>query len=264
MSDSILKSILNELNKIEQTEDVRILYACESGSRAWGFPSQDSDYDVRFIYVRKPEWYLSIFDRRDVIERPISDLLDVNGWDLRKALNLFRKSNPPLLEWLQSPIEYMEQYGVIDRIRGVSSRTFSPKSCMYHYLHMARGNYRTYLQGERVRLKKYFYVLRPVLACEWIERYDTMPPISFDELLDRMIPDGSELKLVVLDLFRRKRAGEELDDEPRIDTINDYLEERLAHFEAAAASLEGAEGRLDSHLDSLFRSALHEAWSVKH
>jgi predicted nucleotidyltransferase len=104
----INKLILEQLEQIEQEEQVTILYACESGSRAWGFPSQDSDYDVRFIYLHKPEWYLSIYDKRDVIERPINNMLDINGWDLRKALNLFRKSNPPLLEWLQSPIQYKE------------------------------------------------------------------------------------------------------------------------------------------------------------
>jgi predicted nucleotidyltransferase len=100
------QQILEELKRIEKEEGVRILYACESGSRAWGFPSKDSDYDVRFIYIRPVDWYVSIYDKRDVIERPISDMLDINGWDLRKALNLFRKSNPPLLEWLKSTMPF--------------------------------------------------------------------------------------------------------------------------------------------------------------
>ncbi len=134
--------ITEQLDRLEREEQIRILYACESGSRAWGFPSQDSDYDVRFLYIRRPEWYLSIFDKRDVIERPISEKLDIGGWDLRKALNLYRKSNPPLLEWLQSPIRYSEKYGVAEQLRGIASLAFSPKSCVYHYFHMARGNYR--------------------------------------------------------------------------------------------------------------------------
>lgn len=260
MSD-IHASILNELNKIEQEEEVQILYACESGSRAWGFPSQDSDYDVRFIYIRKPEWYLTIFEKRDVIERPISDLLDINGWDLRKALNLFRKSNPPLLEWLHSPMGYSEKYTTIEQIRSVSPLTFSPKSCMYHYLNMARGNYRMYLQGEQVRIKKYFYVLRPVLACEWIEKYETMPPVEFDVLVDKFIPSGSELRQVVESLLVRKRSGEELDYEPRLNPINDYLEERLAYYEQSAGSMKGPNHQMDRQLDLLFRSTLLEAWS---
>lgn len=201
----IHENILLELGKIEREEQVRIVYACESGSRAWGFPSKDSDYDVRFIYVRPVEWYLSIFDKRDVIERPISDLLDINGWDLRKALNLFRKSNPPLLEWLQSPIPYFTKYSVAKQIRSVSPLSFSPKSCMYHYLHMAKGNYREYLQGEQVKIKKYFYVLRPILACGWIAKYNSMPPIEFDRLVEALIPEQSELRATVEQLLRRKK-----------------------------------------------------------
>lgn len=258
--NNIHRDILMELNKIEQEEQVRIVYACESGSRAWGFPSKDSDYDVRFIYVRPVDWYLSIFDKRDVIERPISNLLDINGWDLRKALLLFRKSNPPLLEWLQSPIPYYTKYTVAAQIRGISPLTFSPKSCMYHYLNMAKGNYRDYLQGEHVKIKKYFYVLRPILACGWIETYNTMPPIEFDHLMDALIPRGSVLRTTVELLLRRKKAGEELDYEPRLYAINDYLEERMAHFEQTAFALRQGEGARDEQLDELFRSALNEVW----
>ncbi|GMX61349.1 nucleotidyltransferase domain-containing protein [Paenibacillus elgii] len=252
--------ILEELCHIERQEQVRILYACESGSRAWGFPSKDSDYDVRFLYVRPVEWYLSIFDQRDVIERPISDKLDINGWDLKKALNLFRKSNPPLLEWLQSPIPYFEKYSAAERIRSISPLTFSPKSCMYHYLNMAKGNYREYLQGEQVKIKKYFYVLRPVLACEWIERFNAMPPMEFEMLVDRLVPEGSELKKVIRELVERKMAGDEMDYEPRINPINEYLEQKMNHFERAAVHLKSAEGGQAGELDRLFRTVLSEVW----
>ncbi|MCP3774454.1 nucleotidyltransferase domain-containing protein [Paenibacillus sp. MZ04-78.2] len=252
--------ILEELYQIERQEQVRILYACESGSRAWGFPSKDSDYDVRFLYVRPVEWYLSIFDQRDVIERPISDKLDINGWDLKKALNLFRKSNPPLLEWLQSPIPYFEKFSAAERIRSMSPLTFSPKSCMYHYLNMAKGNYREYLQGEQVKIKKYFYVLRPVLACEWIERFHAMPPMEFDVLVDRLVPEGSELKQVILKLVERKMAGDEMDYEPRINPINEFLEQKMNHFERTAVHLNSAEGAQARELDGLFRAVLSEVW----
>ncbi|WP_127531338.1 nucleotidyltransferase domain-containing protein [Paenibacillus kobensis] len=255
--------IQDQLNKIEQEENVRILYACESGSRAWGFPSQDSDYDVRFIYVRPVDWYLSIQDRRDVIERPISDQLDVNGWDLKKALGLYRKSNPPLLEWLQSPILYAEPYSVAEQLRSLSQQAFSPKSCTYHYLHMARGNYRMYLQGEQVKIKKYFYVLRPIFACEWIGRYGDMPPMAFETLLDRIVPADSELYEAVQQLLVRKKSGEELDYEPRIEAINDYVERSLPRLEAqaaAAAANQAADLKLDDRLDGMFRSALREVW----
>ncbi|SDE48493.1 hypothetical protein SAMN02799630_05529 [Paenibacillus sp. UNCCL117] len=258
--NSCHQQILTALERIEHEEHVRILYACESGSRAWGFPSKDSDYDVRFLYVRPEDWYLSIFEKRDVIERPISDMLDINGWDLRKALNLFRKSNPPLLEWLQSPIVYRENHAIAEQIRGLSSFTFSPKSCMYHYLHMAKGNYREYLQGERVKIKKYFYVLRPILACEWIEKHLTMPPIEFDRLVDAAVPRGSELKAIIGELLVRKKAGDELDYEPRITPINEYVEEKIAYYERTAAGMQTSDGGQDQQLDDLFRSVLEEVW----
>jgi uncharacterized protein len=256
----VRQQVLKELRRIEKEENVRILYACESGSRAWGFPSKDSDYDVRFIYVRPVDWYLSIFDKRDVIERPISDMLDINGWDLRKALNLFRKSNPPLLEWLESPIVYREEHKIAEQIRRLSAFTFSPKACLYHYLNMANGNYREYLLGEQVKIKKYFYVLRPVLACEWIEKYNTMPPIEFDQLVDQLVPKGTELREVVEGLLVRKRAGEEMDYEPRINPINEFLDQRIKYYEQAAAGMKTAEGAQGQQLDDLFRSVLREVW----
>ncbi|MFD0715498.1 nucleotidyltransferase domain-containing protein [Paenibacillus sp. GCM10027626] len=254
----ITRQIKEELRKIEQAENVKILYACESGSRAWGFPSQDSDYDVRFIYVRPVEWYLSIFNKRDVIERPISDMLDINGWDLKKALNLFRKSNPPLLEWLQSPIRYLESGPAASRIRELAAAAFSPKACMYHYLHMAKGNYREYLKGERVNVKKYFYVLRPILACAWIEKYAALPPLAFRTLVDELIPEDTELKKAVLDLLARKIAGEERNNEPRIEVINRYLEQQIAAIEQTAARMPAEKGIADEQLDNLFRDIV---WS---
>ncbi|WP_010277957.1 nucleotidyltransferase domain-containing protein [Paenibacillus senegalensis] len=253
--------IQEELRRIEEQENVRILYACESGSRAWGFPSRDSDYDVRFLYVRPVNWYLSIFEKRDVIERPIDNMLDINGWDLKKALNLFRKSNPPLLEWLQSPIVYLEQGSAAGQIRHISPAAFSPRSCLYHYLHMAKGNYREYLQGNQVKLKKYFYVLRPILACEWIEQYSELPPMRFQALVERLVPEGSELHSAIQTLLARKITGEELDYEPRVDCINEFVEERIAYFEKHASAMETAEGNQDQQLDELFRSVVREAWN---
>ncbi|MGO4529542.1 nucleotidyltransferase domain-containing protein [Paenibacillus sp. 2TAF8] len=259
--DQAMRDIIaRQLAQIEQEEQVRIIYACESGSRAWGFPSQDSDYDVRFIYVRPLEWYLSIEDQRDVIERPISDQLDINGWDIRKALKLFRKSNPPLLEWLQSPIQYDEQYSIAEQIRSLSPLTFSPKSCMYHYLNMAKGNFRDYLQGQQVKIKKYFYVLRPLLACGWIERYETMPPMAFDELVETLVPAGTPLYTEIHDLLRRKKAGDELDMEPKLPAIQAYITDQIAHVEQVAVGIEGHVTVEIEALNRIFQAAVQEVW----
>ena len=95
---------------------MRVLLAVESGSRAWGFASPNSDYDARFIYSSAPDWYLSIDleDKHDVIEYPIVDEIDLNGWDVRKALRLFARSNPAFVEWIQSPTIYLERGGFAD------------------------------------------------------------------------------------------------------------------------------------------------------
>ena len=156
--------IRQRLYEIEKTQNVRILFAVESGSRAWGIASPDSDYDVRFIYVRPKNDYLRLDELRDVIELPIDDELDINGWDLKKALALLYRSNPTLFEWLSSPVIYLKTRFSED-FKELAADYFSKKKSLYHYVSMAKGNYRGYLKGDIVKAKKYFYVLRPVLAC---------------------------------------------------------------------------------------------------
>lgn len=253
------EKIISELKKIEEKNDVRIIYACESGSRAWGFPSKDSDYDVRFIYIHPVDWYLSIHEKRDVIEMPINDLLDINGWDIRKALKLFRKSNPPFLEWLESPIVYLERYTITQKMRELGNLGFSPLSCLYHYLSIAKGNFRKYLQGDNVRVKKYFYALRPILACKWIEERNTMPPMEFALLLNTMLPNGN-LVDEIQDLLVKKKSGEELDYGPHIRSINEFLDEHIQHFDHYLKSVGKKQPVEEIVFDSIFREALREVW----
>jgi predicted nucleotidyltransferase len=249
-----------ELRRIEQDESVCILYACESGSRAWGFESSDSDYDVRFVYVHPTEWYLRVVPGSDVIERLIEGLLDVSGWDLKKALQLLRKSNPPLLEWLQSPIVYHERRSVIQRIRELMPVYYEPAACHYHYLHMAQGNYRDFLQGDTVWLKKYFYVLRPVLACLWIERGYGVVPIQFQTLVERILDEGA-VKTAVQDLIQRKKAGEELDRGPHIPVISSFLSHEVNRLSGLQAP--PARHASPARLDQVFRECLMDIYGDK-
>lgn len=227
----IQNRVREELSLIESSEDVRVLHACESGSRAWGFASTDSDYDVRFIYVHRRDWYLSIEERRDVIEKPISDDLDISGWDLRKALGLLRKSNPPLLEWLKSPIVYQQDPAFVKEFTALAKDWFSPTRCFAHYLHMAAGNWRKYLENRpEVKLKKYLYVLRPVLACRWIERCSGQVPMLFQDLLEGVL-DEPEVRTAVDALVERKQAGQELDMEPPLPVLSDFLSSEITRLE---------------------------------
>ncbi len=174
--------ILQKLAELEKTENIKILYACESGSRAWGFASHDSDFDVRFIYARNVNHYLSIAEMSDVVGIPVDEVLDIGGWDLKKALKLFLKSNGPLYEWLQSPIVYRQDNAFAEEMRSLMPTYFSLRSGGNHYLSMANNTLRDDLQGEQVKLKRYFYALRPALACQWIVERQTVPPMEFDQL----------------------------------------------------------------------------------
>lgn len=255
MNEAITTRIRNELKRLEQAEDMTVLYACESGSRAWGFESDDSDYDVRFIYLRRTNWYLTIQNKRDVIEKPIDDELDVSGWDVPKTLQLLRKSNPPLLEWLQSPIVYAKTSTFVDRLRDLMPEYYSPISCMYHYLHMAENNFRKYLKEQDVWTKKYFYVLRPVLACIWIERGLGVVPIEFGKLVDNVI-DEADLRREIDELVVKKRAGAELDRGPRNPILSGFLEKELIRLRAEAQP--PAKTRDPATLDRLFVDILEE------
>jgi predicted nucleotidyltransferase len=259
ISPDIRAEILRRLAAAELEHDVRVLLAVESGSRAWGFASPDSDYDARFIYVHRRDWYLAVGleEQRDVIEYPIVDELDVNGWDLRKALRLFWKSNPAFVEWIQSPIVYVAHGRFAAVARALLPQVYSCERGIYHYRSMAKTNHRGYLRGETVPLKKYFYVLRPLLSVRWLERNGQAAPIEFRQLLGMI--DDAALLADIDDLLARKRAAPELGRGSPIPRINAFIEselERLEHLVPPAWRPAG----VVAGLDAAFRELLGEAW----
>lgn len=260
VDNDVVATIRRTLEALERNEEVVVLLAVESGSRAWGFPSSDSDYDVRFIYVRRPTWYLSIDleERRDVIERPLQDNIDLSGWDIRKALKLFRKSNPPLLEWLQCRIVYRERHSFASRLRALLPSVYSPRASFFHYLHMAQGNVREYLEGDVVWRKKYFYVLRPLLAMRWIDLGLGPVPIEFASLVQATVSDAG-LRGAIDELVSAKIAGAELDRGPRIDALSDFISHEMARLEQTVSDRANAAPPMDE-LNDLFRMTLDEVW----
>jgi uncharacterized protein len=261
ISAAIRQEVFNRLRVAESEHRVKILLAIESGSRAWGFASPNSDYDARFIYVNTPDWYLSVGleEKRDVIEYPIVDDMDVNGWDLRKALRLFSKSNPGFVEWIQSPIIY-EHAGLFHkRAQELLPRVYSVESGIYHYRSMAKTNYRGYLQAEEVPLKKYFYVLRPLLSVRWLQHYQTPAPIEFSRLLEFV--NGEEgLGTAVDDLLALKRESPEMGLSPQIAPIQQFIERELEKLEQIAPVRQDRND-VEPLLSELFRAALKEAWN---
>ena len=250
-NNEVSQRVRGALTRLETERNVRVLYACESGSRAWGFASQDSDYDVRFLYVHRREWYLSIEMGRDVIEEPLTDQLDVSGWELRKALRLLRKSNPPLLEWMKSPMVYHRNPDFTREFEELAGMFYSPCRCFAHYLHMASGNWKSYLEGrDQVILKKYFYVLRPLLACRWIERSLGQVPMLFQELVDAVL-DEREVRLALEALLVLKRAGDELSKSAPDAVLSRFSVVELQRLKAQGDP-EDVMGDLDE-LDLFFR-----------
>ena len=241
--------IPEKLAEIEQRENVRILHCVESGSRAWGFASPDSDFDVRFIYVRSKDFYLRLDKTRDVIEWQLDDVLDINGWDLQKALGLLHKSNPTLFEWNNSPIVY-KTTPEWKEISDIISHYFQQKSGLYHYLSTAKSNYREYLHGETVRLKKYFYVLRPILACRWILEKQTPPPMLFTNLAKACLDEA--LVPAVNELLDLKMNTPELGEGKRIGVINDYLEASILEIEELLKEYPSDDPKSWDELNSIF------------
>ena len=234
-SIDITAQIRNKLDEIEHTENVRMILAAESGSRAWGFASPDSDYDVRFVYVRRPEDYIRLKPLRDVIEWQLDDVYDVSGWDLQKTLRLLHDSNPSIHEWCASPIIYMENE-LAAPLRELAEKCFIPKKSMYHYISMARHNYNTYLAGDEVRIKKYFYALRPVLAAKWVAENGVAPPMLFDDLVRAQLP--LDLLPAVDELVRIKKGTSELGTGPKIPELDRYIREQITLLEEEAGRAE--------------------------
>lgn len=224
----VRSEILLRLHRAESEHGVRILLAIESGSRAWGFASPNSDYDVRFIYMREPGWYqaVDLEERRDVIEYPIVDEIDLNGWDLRKALRLFWKSNPAFVEWIQSPITYLDRGRFRQSALEALPHVYTPAKGIYHYRSMAKTNYRGYLREPMVRLKKYFYVLRPLLAARWIMANASAAPIEFETLLT-LLRDEPGVLAEVRHLLEQKRNSPELGLAPAVPMLNAFIEAEL-------------------------------------
>lgn len=239
---------------------MHILLAVESGSRAWGFESPNSDYDARFIYVHRRDWYLSVSleEQRDVIEYPIVDDIDLNGWDIRKALRLFAKSNPAFAEWIQSPIVYSETTGFASAARRLLPTVYSTEHGIYHYRSMAKTNYRGYLRADRVPLKKYFYVLRPLLSVLWLERYQCAAPIEFHKLI-HLIEHNGALVSDINALLERKRAAPEMGLASPVRSIHDFVESELERLDVIVPPI-STKPHVTPELNELFRTTLSESW----
>ena len=225
-----LKSLANEKN-------IEILFSCESGSRAWGFESPDSDWDVRFIYRHDLNWYLSLEDKKDTIDEMLPLELDLGGWELRKTLRLFAGGNLALFEWINSPEIYFSHEAFHSRLKALIPQYFNAIKAMHHYLSMARKNVDNHISGGEVKIKKLFYILRPLLACEWIENFSSMPPTEYALLMNESKALSGSLKEQVNNFLKQKATAAEGHLVELEESLILWMKQQISHYEKVLPGL---------------------------
>ena len=232
-----IELIRQALHKLEEENNFKILYACESGSRAWGFESPDSDFDVRFIYKKEHDFYLTIDEPKDTFEAPIGeDLLDFSGWDIKKTLKLFKISNPNLCEWLISQIVYQKDEKFFEQITSLLADYFCPKALLNHYLGLCR-RFMPLTEKDKPRLKDYFYLLRSIMAGIWLREKKSLPPVQFNELFSFSNPETG-IAHIINDLKAQKIVSSEAFKVDSNSELNSWIKKEYARCLAFIETIE--------------------------
>ncbi len=249
-------AISSELLYIERNQDVRVLYACDAGSRTWGYESPDSDYDVKFVYIRPLKSYLGLGKTPDTLDWRIEsgniDLkgdFDGSGWDICKFLRLMRTSNPSVFEWLSSDAIYREDSEWY-RVRKASRDCFSPKKIAYHYYGMAKNQDFKHIKSGRVTRKKYMYIIRSILAARWALRRYAPAPMDLKTLLDAHLEPY--LRPVVDDLLASRADEPEGTIIKRIKDLDEWIDESLTEINHSASMLASREKADIDELNAIF------------
>lgn len=244
--------ILELLARVESEHGVAIAYACESGSRAWGFASPDSDFDIRFIFRHPLREYQRVLSPTDSIEISIKDDLDPGGWDVRKAAGLMRKSNGPLLEWLHSPIVYKAEENFLERWRASASDSLRPRHLADHYRGLAKQMWLVKLQSGQVRAKDYLYALRALACCRWTLEREEIPPVAFEKARE-VLPSGVQCLIPKL-LEWKLRSGESAAME-RVADLDEFIPLEIAGLMTTIGTRPKDEARSEV-IDELYRAEL--------
>lgn len=221
------QQIQQKLDALTQRLDCRLLLAVESGSRAWGYASQDSDYDVRCVYWYPQERYLALQQPRDTVEWELNEVFDINGWELRKALNMAARSHLTIFEWCDSPIRYRSSPWH-EEFRAVIRGMMQPERLAGRYVGMAEGTFRRYLMLERPPYKEYFYAIRPLLAARWVMQERTPAPVPFATLRQALLPDA--MQDTVEELLHLRNANTEKAVGPPHPQALRWIEQEIAEL----------------------------------
>ncbi len=248
------------LDAIEKKYKVKILHACETGSRAWGFPSHDSDFDVRFIYMHQKDWYLSLKEGTDTIDLMLDDNeTDLSGWDLRKSLRLLLKSNPPLFEKIFSQVVYVKKEPFLSDLQKLSQKYYARIASHYHYFRMSQNHLAEIENKESFRLKKLFYALRAAVACRWIMEKDENPPVYFPAMLQELQTEPGIIAQV-FQLIEIKKQKSESYNHGDDHNLIEYIRHMLDITDKNAKQLPGRNGSFDE-LDIFYKNTLQEIFN---
>ncbi len=259
-SDEIKDEILLRLRQAEQQHEVRVLYAVESGERAWGFAPPGGVHEVRFVYAHPRDWYLCVDleARPGTIEYRAEGGIKLGGWDVRQALSLLWQSNPLFVEWLHSPLVYRDDGRFAEGARTLLAKLYSVEEGVHHYLKMAEHDYHGYLKAQLVPLERYFRVLRPLLAIRWLERFRSPPPVEF-ELLRELVADNATVSKDIARLLARRAGGQEKAFIPAMTSLNEFIGNELARFSRYQPPAVDVGADDMAALNALFRDCLAEA-----
>jgi uncharacterized protein len=247
-----MKEITTILTQIKQKKNIKILYACETGSRAWGFPSPDSDYDVRFLYMHRRDWYLSLSQHKDTIEHMDGDL-DITGWDLRKSLLLLKKSNVPLIERFQSPITYFGDENFKADFKQLIESYYSPTAVFFHHYSLARKFWEELKDSETIKLKSYFYLIRSLLSCYWIIQDKSVLPMHIEGLMTRI---DSNRRDELRTLIQLKAGVGEKYLHPKDESLHEWIKGMFDLLERSKENL-GVNRKDNSVLNNFFLKMVH-------
>jgi len=259
MNTAIKESIIDKLRHIEQTYEVKIIHAIESGSRGWGFAAANADYDCRFIYVHKVERYLSVLEMDEFIEYELDETYDIKGYDLKRVLRYIMKSQATINEWLSSNVVYIKNDSVASKLARLAADFFNPIPVSYHYLSLAKKTMAEITATDEAKIKKYFYILRPIANLNFIGQYGKMPYMEYDKTLDATAPPP-DVVAAIQALKVQKSTLLEHDKIPQHTFLLDYFNSEISRFESVLKEMKHKKNTDYTSLDEAFRGIIKEVW----
>ena len=253
-------TILQKLTDTENKHGVKVIHAIESGSRGWGFAAKDADYDCRFIYVHPRDWYLTVQDKKDFIEAEQNEVFDIKGVDISRALRFIVKPDCTIYEWLSSNEIYVCNEPLVKLLKELTLDYFNPVPLNWHYLSLAKKMVGDIDSADEAKIKKYFYVLRPIVNLNYIAQHGKMPYMEYVRTLAES-DTSLEIRMAIDELLSIKLASTEHHKIPKNQLLVDYFKTEIDKFEESMKSIKHDKNRDYERVDAVFRKIIEEAWN---